>query len=193
MTTAGNIWKRLNEGVLGYVFYIFLGVVAALVTTNLLGVALDTSIPLVAVVSGSMDHAINSDGTPCAMQTSGYKESFDNWWTMCEHTYTDFGIDKAEFSSFPFPDGLKRGDIAVLQNGDGPAKGDIIVYNIPAQSVPIIHRVVQVNSDGTYQTKGDHNPAQNPYESSISGSQVRGKVIFVIPYLGYLRVLLPIN
>ena len=193
MSTASKIWNRLNEGVLGYVFYIFLGVAAALIVTNLLGVALDTSIPLVAVVSGSMDHAINIDGTPCGTQTSGYKESFDNWWTMCEHTYTGFGIDKAAFSGFPFRDGLKRGDIAVLQNGDGPAVGDIIVYNIPSQSVPIIHRVVQTNADSTLQTKGDHNPGQNPYEPSIQESQVRGKVIFVIPYLGYLRVLLPIN
>jgi len=69
----------------------------------------------------------------------------------------------------------------------------VIVYDIPSQKVPIIHRIVKINDDGTFQTKGDHNSGQNPYERSVSGSQIRGKVVFVVPYLGYLRVLIPID
>lgn len=193
MSTAARIWKRLNEGAVGYIFYIALGIVAALVVTSLLGFALDTSVPLVAVLSGSMDHGINDDGYPCGTRVSGYKESFDGWWSSCEFTYRGFGITREQFAGFPFRDGFKRGDIPIIQNDARFEVGDIIVYGIPSQRVPIIHRIVELNDDGTYQTKGDHNPGQNVYERSVQKSQIRGKVIFVVPYLGYLRVLLPIN
>lgn len=193
MSTAARIWKRLNEGAVGYIFYIALGIVAALVVTSLLGFALDTSVPLVAVLSGSMDHGINDDGYPCGTRVSDYKESFDYWWSSCEFTYRSFGITREQFADFPFKDGFKRGDIPIIQNDASFGVGDIIVYGIPSQGVPIIHRIVELNDDGTYQTKGDHNPGQNAYERSVQKSQIRGKVIFVVPYLGYLRVLLPIN
>lgn len=203
MPDARKIWKTLNEGVIGYIFYIILGIVAAVAVTNILGLALDTSIPLVAVVSGSMDHGRNEDGFPCGKLVSGYEESFDAWWDLCEETYDELDITKEQFSHFPFRDGLKKGDIVVLQNDGDFQIGDIIVYNRVEEEypVPIIHRLVIINADGTFQTKGDHNPpsvvspaGQNiDYEKSIDISQVRGKAILVVPYLGYLRVLLPIS
>jgi len=197
MSAAKNVWKRMNEGVLGYVFYIVLGMVAAVVVTNVLGLALDTSVPLVAVLSGSMDHGINDESGnnryPCAKNVGEYFDNFDSWWTLCDFTYDEFGITKQQFAGFPFKDGFRKGDIPIIQNDDAFRVGDIIVYNIPSQGVPIIHRIVEINGDGTYQTKGDHNSGQNSYEHSVQKSQIRGKVIFVVPYLGYLRVLLPIN
>jgi len=193
MSTSKKIWERLNEGVLGYIFYIILGIAAALIVTNILGIALETSIPLVAVVSGSMDHGINEEGFPCNKNIVNYNENFESWWALCDFTYDDFGITEEQFTQFPFKNGLKKGDIAILQNLDAPEVGDITVYQISSQNVPIIHRIVKINEDGTYQTKGDHNPGQNTYERSIQKSQIRGKVIFVLPYLGYLRVFIPIN
>lgn len=197
MSLASNLWNRLNNGVVGYIFYIVMGIVAALVVTNVMGAALGTSVPLVAVLSGSMDHGVNDEAGdsayPCAVHAPGYTESFDNWWRLCSYTYDQFGITEQEFRSFQFHDGFKRGDIPVIKSEPSYKVGDIVVYNILSQSVPIIHRIVAVNPDGTYQTKGDHNSGQNPYERSVQASQIRGKVIFVVPYLGYLRVLLPIN
>lgn len=197
MSTLGKVWKRMNEGPLGYVFYIFLGIVAAVTFTAVLGVALDTSVPLVAVLSGSMDHGITDEpgsaAYPCAKASVGYVESFDGWWGKCDYTYDDFSITEDQFASFPFKDGFKKGDIPVIRNDGSFEVGDIIVYNIPQQKVPIIHRIVAENGDGTFQTKGDHNAGQNPYEKSVSLGQIRGKVIFVVPYLGYLRVLVPIS
>lgn len=197
MSATKNVWKKLNEGPAGYIFYIVLGIIAALVVTNVMGVALGTSVPLVAVLSGSMDHGISDDtgddAYPCANRASGYKESFDSWWDLCDYTYDEFGITKENFVAFPFKDGFKKGDIPVIQNDGNFKVGDIIVYDITSQSVPIIHRIVKINSDGTYQTKGDHNSGQNSYEISVQTGQLRGKVIFIVPYLGYLRVLLPIN
>ncbi len=193
MSAARRIWERLNEGVLGYIFYIALGIVAAVVATSVLGLALDTSIPLVAVLSGSMDHGINEDGYPCGKNVGTYQENFESWWNLCESAYKDFGIAEEQFAGFPFRDGLKKGDIPVIQNDDKYEVGEVIVYNIPSQKVPIIHRIVKTNDDGTYQTKGDHNSGQNSYEHSVQKLQIRGKVIFVVPYIGYLRVLIPIN
>lgn len=187
-----DLWKMMNDGPMGYLFYTLLGVVAALVFTTALGGALNTSIPLVAVVSGSMDHGANEDGPPCGKELAGYTESFDNWWTLCDFTYDDFGVTKEQFSSFPQPNGLKKGDIAVIVNDGEFSVGDIIVYNIPGQGVPIIHRIV-AESGKAFQTKGDHNPGQNFYEASVGRGQIQGKVVLVVPYLGYLRVLLPIN
>lgn len=191
--SARKVWKMLNEGIIGYVFYIFLGIVAALIVTNVLGLVLDTSIPLVAVVSGSMDHGINEDGYPCEKEIQGFQENFENWWMLCDSTYDDFGITEQQFLQFSLKDGLKRGDMVVIQNSGGVEIGDVIVYNIPSQDVPIIHRVVALNEDGTYQTKGDHNREQNAYESSVQKSVVRGKAVLVLPYLGYLRAIIPIN
>lgn len=193
MSAARGVWKKLNEGVFGYIFYIILGVVAALAVTSVLGIALETSIPLVAVVSGSMDHGVNDEGNPCGKSATDYEESFDGWWDLCDSTYGDFGIAREQFSNFPFSGGMKKGDIVVIQNNGEIEVGDVIVYNIPSQSVPIIHRVVSANADGTYQTKGDHNSGQNAYEHSVQKTQIRGKAIFLMPYLGYLRVLIPIS
>ncbi|MBI4894569.1 MAG: signal peptidase I [Candidatus Aenigmarchaeota archaeon] len=197
MVSVKRLWSMLNEGPLGYVFYIFLGIAAAVAFTAVLGAALDTSVPLVAVLSGSMDHGVTDEpgasAYPCAKRSVGYVESFDGWWEKCDYTYGEFSITRDQFASFPFRDGFKKGDIPVIRNDGSFETGDIIVYSIPQQKVPIIHRIVSINSDGTFQTKGDHNAGQNPYEKSVGSGQVRGKVILVVPYLGYLRVLLPIS
>ena len=76
----------------------------------------------------------------------------------------------------------------IVQRTDDYKVGDIIVFSVPSQRIPIIHRIVKVNSDGSYQTKGDHNALQNPYEYSIQKSQIHGRVIMIIPKLGYFKV-----
>ena len=66
------------------------------------------------------------------------------------------------------PDSLEPGDIAILQSGnfDQVSIGDVVVYqdqvNISGsiKSILIIHRVVDINSDGSLVTKGD-NPINN--------------------------------
>jgi signal peptidase I len=197
MVSVSEIWKTLNEGVIGYVFYILLGAFAAVVLTSILGLVLNTNIPLVAVLSGSMDHGITDEpgslAYPCAKRENGYEKNFDSWWRLCGRTYSEFGITKEGFAHFPFRDGFSKGDIPVIMNDGSFAVGDVIVYDIQSQKVPIIHRIVKVNEDGTFQTKGDHNSGQNPYERAVSQNQIRGKVVFLVPYLGYLRTLIPIN
>jgi signal peptidase I len=167
--------------------YIYGGIFLALIVQRLLGLLLSTSMPVVAIVSSSMDHGISST-YPCGVMVANYTENFDNWWELCKHTYEKFNITKEDFAKFPFRDGLKIGDMPIVQGSDTYKVGDIIVYDA-GQPAPIIHRIVKINEDGTYQTKGDHNPWQNPYEYSVKKEQIYGKVIFVIPKLGYFKVL----
>ena len=83
-----------------------------------------------------------------------------------------------------------KGDILVLHGtGTGQLKvGDIIVFSPSPEQTPVVHRIVAVNPDGTYQTKGDNNNGQLPFEKRIEASQIHGKTILIIPYLGWLKI-----
>ncbi|UCD07062.1 MAG: signal peptidase I [Candidatus Aenigmatarchaeota archaeon] len=84
-----------------------------------------------------------------------------------------------------------KGDILVLQGV--PAEqlkvDDIIVFSPPNQDTPVVHRIIGINPDGTFQTKGDANPGQIWYEKSIKASQVHGKQIMIIPLLGWIKII----
>ena len=169
----GDTWKSLNRGWKGTILYIFLGVALALATKQALAIGLDTSMPVVAVVSPSMQHD-NADVTHY------------NW--LAE--YHDYSRDFVE--SWSIPTGFLIGDMPIVKGeGDnGYDVGDIVVYSVSGQKFPIIHRIIKVNADGTYQTKGDNNINQLPYEFAVRDDQIFGKVVFVIPKLGYFKVLL---
>ncbi len=83
-----------------------------------------------------------------------------------------------------------RGDILVLQGvpADQLIVGDIIVFSPPSQPTPIVHRVIGINPDGSFQTKGDANSGQLSFEKSITENQIHGKEILIIPYLGWIKI-----
>jgi len=60
---------------------------------------------------------------------------------------------------------MQRGDILILHNRTPIEVGDIVVYTIEGEGIPIVHRVtiVQKNNDGSlrYLTKGDNNPVDD--------------------------------
>lgn len=127
-----------------------------------LGLIFGASLPVVAVVSSSMDHD-SVDGVICGERESRVKD-FAAYWEACGAWYEQRGINAEEFQTYPFRNGFNKGDIMVIF---GPSrvdidKGDVLVFNA-AQQYPIIHRVVNISTDeqGTfYQTKGDHNSDQ---------------------------------
>lgn len=193
-----ELWKRLNEGWVGVIFSVFLGIVfATFFYYVVLATVFQTTLPVVAVFSGSMDHDRNEFGYPCEKVVANYKESFNNWWDVCGGTYAQFDITKEKFSQFPFKDGFKTGDMPVVQGKADYKEGDIIVYRALTcdtralvEKEPIIHRIVKIDERGVIHTKGDHNAGQNNlYENCIQKDQVFGKVIFIIPKLGYVKVL----
>lgn len=101
---------------------------------------------------------------------------------------TEYPIVAVESNSMvPF---FYRGDI-LLVKGVSSAElkiGDVIVFSVPGKQTPIVHRVVAKNNDGTVQTKGDANSGQHPWETSIQFSQIKGKEIFILPLLGWVKI-----
>jgi signal peptidase I len=71
-------------------------------------------------------------------------------------------------------------------------KGDIIAFTVPSEpKMVILHRIYsieQVASSQVFITKGDHNPIPDKWQ--VMPSQIRGKFVFTLPYIGYLIVFL---
>ncbi|MBI4983339.1 signal peptidase I [Candidatus Woesearchaeota archaeon] len=183
-----SIWSWLANIVVAFLIIKF-------IVYPLLGLAMGTSYPLVAVVSESMEHGLH-DEIICGQVFDAFPESLSSFWNVCGQWYEQNGITKEEFKRFPFRDGVDKGDVILLwraHNGN-IKRGDILVFqgNKPQ---PIIHRVIKIwKEDGTYyyQTKGDHNSASIAGvmgETRISESRVYGKGIIRIPYLGWVKIL----
>lgn len=81
-----------------------------------------------------------------------------------------------------------KGDLLVVAGYDSIKEGDVIVYDVSSARYPIIHRVIRVNTDGTFETKGDANPAQIPFEHNVTQQQIHGKAVFKIPLLGWVKI-----
>jgi signal peptidase len=83
-----------------------------------------------------------------------------------------------------------RGDMLILQGvpQESLAVDDVIVFIPGDRNVPIVHRIIEVNQDGTFQTKGDANPKQLPFEKRIEYTQIMGKQILIIPVLGWVKI-----
>lgn len=189
-------WKRIwhfiwdEDSFLSWVVNIILAfVLIKFIIYPGLGLVLATTHPVVAVVSGSMEH----DG------------SFDTWWDSpaCPRNdcrqgdfYARYNITRGVFESFPFKNGFNTGDIMILY-GTKPERiqvGDILVFK-SSRPDPIIHRVVyKWEANGTYyfQTKGDHNPyslaSSSIDETSISEKIVVGRAVLRLPYLGWIKL-----
>jgi signal peptidase len=83
-----------------------------------------------------------------------------------------------------------KGDILVLK-GLAPSEfkvGDVIVYSVERRQVPVVHRIVKINPDGSFQTKGDANSGQLDFEYYITPENVHGKVFVIVPYLGWVKI-----
>lgn len=141
------------------------------------GFLLGTSYPIVAVVSGSMEHQ---------------GQSFDKWWEGASW-YKEQGMTKEQFSQLPFRNGFNKGDIMVLQGIEPKAikVGDVVVYESSRHTNPIIHRVVKItenNGEYSFTTKGDNNPAPDRDIVSEEQFQRTGKAVLRIPFLGWIKI-----
>ncbi|KAJ6573374.1 putative signal peptidase [Mycena vulgaris] len=104
--------------------------------------------------------------------------------------------------------GIHRGDLIFLSNymPQEYRTGDITVYQVPGEAVPIVHRVVQTHSypdqgDATsespsiqqFLTKGDNNDVDDItlYKGleRLERTHVVGKVWGIIPLIGYVTIL----
>lgn len=176
-----RFWKFLGEDSLAsWIANVVLSfIVIYFVVYPGLGFVLSTSLPVVAVVSGSMEHR-------------GY--SFNDWWDNNLKDYDRFNIKKEDFSQFRFRNGFNKGDIMVIY-GVEPKNikvGDVVVYRSSSSSNPIIHRIVSIenaNEDYSFTTKGDNNQAAD--QNIVSANQIEdtGKAVIRIPYLGWIKII----
>ena len=79
-------------------------------------------------------------------------------------------------------DTIQIGDAVVVELTKDVKENDIIVYKEDDDF--ITHRLIEINENGDFVTKGD---ANNTEDKPISESQVLGKVIYIIPKLGIWR------
>lgn len=174
-----NIWYFIweDDSIESWAVNVILAfLIVKFIVYPLLSLVLATSYPVVAVVSGSMEH--NCMG-------------FEAWWAEKQSWYegNQMGIDVFENSHFK--NGFNKGDIIVLRGikPEKVKKGDTIVYSTDRYKYPIIHRVVGINGGDSYSftTKGDNNPSTDP--SPVAEKQVVGKAVFRIPWLGWVKIM----
>ena len=82
---------------------------------------------------------------------------------------------------------IKMGSIVAIKPVDDYKIGDVITFQIVRNREPITHRIYDikvVEGEPRYITKGDANNA--PDQREISQREIIGKVLFDIPYLGFV-------
>ncbi len=182
------IWEE--DSILSWIVNIILAfIIIKFLVYPGLGFALGTTHPIVAVVSGSMEH----------------DASFDDWWQSpscctsngCDkkisqsEIYSGYGIDKSEFAEFSYVDGFNKGDIMILFGPKNIAIGNILVFMADNRADPIIHRVVgaeEIDGNVFYKTKGDHNCGSADFEKKVSKNNLVGKAVWRVPFLGWIKI-----
>lgn len=154
-----------------------------------LGYVLGTPAPIVAVVSGSMEHDGNFNqywSEPMCCSAACSKELVQGEY------YEEKGITRAMFRDFDFVNGFNKGDIMVLYSPKKAELGDVIVYLAPHRPDPIIHRVIQIKQPPDnmklFYTKGDHNCDMGSFEEHIPEDVVVGKAVWRVPFLGWVKI-----
>jgi hypothetical protein len=142
-----------------------------------------SALPLVIVESCSMYHSTDFSGI-----FQKQAQCLDG--SICPESklYGGFNISLADTSSWGFGNGINKGDIIFVIGPKNVKVSDVIIFNA-GQSAPIIHRVVSINPDGTYTTKGDNNAGLLDVEKKIEPNQLLGKAVFRIPYLGWAKLI----
>jgi len=136
-----------------------------------LALVLGSELPLVAVISGSMEH----EGL-----------DFDTWWEQNGAWYEERNITKEMFAAYGFTNGFNKGDVMILVGAKDVEVGDVLVYASEVHPYPIIHRVTYINEDSTYQIKGDNNDGPDPV--NVTSEQLIGKALYRIPKIGWIKI-----
>lgn len=102
-----------------------------------------------------------------------------------------FGFQPTVIYSGSMNPEIEIGDIVIIKETktDEIKKGDIIEYIDSDLKVPIIHRVIEKNTEGqnpVFITKGDANNAAD--ENPVLEQQIVGKKIFKIPKIGWIPI-----
>lgn len=191
-------WLWNSESIWSYiVFLIILFVLVKFIFLPGLGLAFHSALPMAIVESSSMEHyslqLTQSNYEICGTLFSAQKFfNKEQYWNTCGNWYEqNTNITQQEFQDFSLSNGFRKGDIMIIWGWKQPKIGDVIVFNSERPN-PIIHRIIKQNSDGSFQTKGDHNPAQIKDsltdETNVQQNQIIGTAVLRIPYLGWIKL-----
>jgi len=180
-----NFWNLLwkDDSLKGWIFsVIFIFIFIKFLFLPFLSLVTGTALPLAIVESCSMYH----DGNILT--------NYDDWWDSHEDKYSQFNIDKNDFSNFKISNGFNKGDILFI-TGVNPEKikvGNIIIFSTGSGN-PIIHRIMNIENQGgeiIFSTIGDNNNGQLSVEKNIHESQIVGKASGrIAPYLGWVKLI----
>lgn len=80
---------------------------------------------------------------------------------------------------------IPTGSLVIVKPAAIYNKGDIITFGKDTKTdIPTTHRIIAVNDNGSFVTKGDANEEQDP--NPVSRGEVIGEVMFHIPGAGYV-------
>lgn len=179
---SDSIWSWILNVILAFVIIKFLVYPG-------LGLVLGTQAPIVAVVSGSMEHDMQL--SEWWIESSCCDDKCSNKMIQGEY-YEEIGITEKDFEQYPLRFGFDKGDIMLLHKRNDVEQGDVIVYRIKEKADPIIHRVIDIkeeNGKRYYFTKGDHNCGTASFENAIQEEQLIGKAILRVPFLGWIKII----
>lgn len=194
-------WVWSDDSISSYLVFLALAfILLKFLIFPVISLGLNTSYPIVAIVSGSMEHDVTGHQICGKTLNEDKSLDFNKYWHYCGDYYEkEFNISKQEFSEFPYSEGLNIGDVMILY-GKEPTeikKGDVIVFKPQNEMFyqskgPVIHRVVKKwKEDGEYyfRTKGDHNKvSQERFEAKIPAEDIFGASVLRIPYIGMVKV-----
>lgn len=167
-------WEELTRGPTGWVIYLVLGVVLAVLLHTGLGAAFSTNYPVVTVESDSMRPTLNPGDIVFVRSVEEYQVGdiiiFDGWkQTPIIHRI----VSKSQRTDSGF-------NVTTWKGFRGVSEEELIET----------HK--QVKFDTIYITKGDNNNNydQNPSKTKeyLVNEDIYGRKIFDIPYLGWIKL-----
>lgn len=190
-----SIWNFLwkDESLASWIISLVLAfIIVKFIFYPLLSFIFASSMPLVVVESHSMFHQGSLVKTATALPVFE-QDRFESWWNSNNQWYEENNIDYKQAEQWRFETGLDKGDIILLYGSKNLKVGDIIVFNANSQSqkYPVIHRIIKIRQDNgetIYETKGDNNAAQIPFEKTINEKDIIGKAILRIPKIGWIKL-----
>lgn len=106
--------------------------------------------------------------------------------------YSNYGIGIEDAKDWPFQNGLNKGDIIFVLGVESSKLeiGDVLIFqSSESLPYPIIHRIIDINSDGSATTKGDNNVGLLQQEKRISEERFMGRALFRVPYAGWIKLI----
>jgi len=144
---------------------------------------------------GSLTLVFRTDSFWMAVTSGSMKHNGETW----RDYYTVRGDNSLRFS---IQGGFERGDLLIIQGVNSVSEiaiGDVLIIDRGPDVTPLTHRVVETweeNGEVRLRTKGDANSQSYDYfyetgrrvsgDYPISPKQIIGKVVFVIPKIGYI-------